>query len=232
MTVIHLVNQSAKISKSQANALAQGGQKYANLVAKAWGLESVKVTTTPTDGAWEFYLVDKFPADGPTGALGYHDVKDGKVVAYISTEITMGVIPGLPIPSPFGTIIPAFGGLPETLFGPSVFETLTHEIAEALVDPLINRYHLDENTGKAWLVEVGDQAGAYRFKVSIKFGPLLKTINMVAQDFTLPAFYTRTNPGPYSYTGKVTAPFQVDVEGCYAYMIPAGAGIKVGFDKD
>lgn len=230
MTTIHLVNQSAKIKPWQHKALAQGAQKYATLVAKAWGLEAVKVTTEPAVGAWEFYLVDKLPADGPQGALGYHDVKDGKVCAYISTEITMGVIAGLPMPSPFGVIIPAFGGTPESLFGPSVFETLTHEVAEALCDPLINRYHLDDATGKAWLVEVGDQAAAYRFKVSIRYGALLKRVDMVAQDFTLPSFYAHGS-APFSYTGKVSGSFVVD-EGCYAYMLPAGAGIKVGFDKD
>ena len=101
----------------------------------------------------------------------------------------------------------------------SLFEVLTHELAEAMVDPSVNRYALAPD-GKMWLIEIGDQADAYRFVVDI---PTLlingrpKT-RAIAQDFTLPAYYEPATPAPYSHTGKVSGAWKIDT-GCYAYVV-------------
>ena len=89
MTTIHLVDQSKKVNSTQTKSAGKGLTIYGNLVAKAWGLQAVTVTTVATPGAWEFYIVDALPAGSPANALGWHDYVDAKVVSYTSTATTM-----------------------------------------------------------------------------------------------------------------------------------------------
>jgi hypothetical protein len=233
MTTVRLINQSKKINSTQTKVLAAGLQQYGNLVAKAWGLEPVKVVTTPTAGAWEFYFVDTPPAGFPPTALGYHDYKNNKIISYISTVLTIPAIdPLLGKVSPFGIIIPAIdSSTPEFLMPMSFMEVLSHELADALLDANVNRYALNEVDGLMWFIETADHAGAYRFAINV---PTLlingrKTTRMICQDFTLPSFYTNQAPAPYSYTGKVSDRFTIDA-GCYGYFVQGGAGHTVGFD--
>jgi hypothetical protein len=231
MTNIQLINQSKKINATQMKVMVAGLQKYGNLVTKAWGLEPVKVSTTATPGAWEFYFVDTPPKGFPANALGYHDYVDNKIISYISTVLTMPVIdPLLPKVSPWGFIFDMGDGT-ETLMPMSFMEVVTHELADALLDANVNRYALNEVDGLMWFIETGDHAGAYRFALDV---PTLlingrKTTRMICQDFTLPSFYTNQAPAPYSYTGKVSNRFTID-PGCYGYFVQGGAGHTVGFD--
>ena len=229
---IHLINESKTVTSAQTKDLATGLTVYGGIVAQAWGLDQVHVSTGTFPGSWEFHIVDEFPAGAPSGALGYHDLVGDKVVAYISTELTMGHNATIAPPSPFGTIIPAIPAVgtlpaqPEQLLPQSLAEVLTHELAEALVDPFVNRYAFDEAAQQMWMVEVGDHADAYRFKLT--FG--LRRVSMICQDFTLPSFYDNEGVAPFSHTGQVSARFTVD-KGCYAYKIAAGAASSVGNDK-
>jgi hypothetical protein len=231
VATIQLINQSKKINSTQVKVMVKGLAMYGNLVAKAWGLEPIVVTQKPTAGAWEFYLVDKFPIGGPTGALGYHDYVGNKVVSYISTELTMPVIdPLLPKVSPWGFIFDMGNGT-ENLMAMSFFEVLAHELADALLDAYVNKYALNEVDGLMWFIETADHAGAYRFVLDV---PTIlingrKTTRMICQDFTLPSFYSNQAPPPYSYTGKVSNRFTID-PGCYGYFVQGGAGHTVGFD--
>lgn len=229
MTVIQLVNQSKKINTTQLGGLCAGMQKYGNLVAKAWGLEAVTVVSKPTVGAWKFYLVDQFPAGGPQNALGYHDFVNGEVVAYVSTAMTMPTLPAPLKITPWGVIIPALGDTPETLMPGGLSEVLAHEIAEALVDPTVNRFALNERTGELWLIEVGDQADAFRFTVTAQTTPT-RTVRMIVQDFCLPSYYVAGSAGPWSHTGKVTGPYVLDGN-AYCYKISGGSASTVGYDR-
>lgn len=231
MTTIQIINQSKKINSTQTKVMVKGLEQYGNLVAKAWGLEPVVVTQKAVEGAWQFYLVDKFPVGGPVNALGYHDYVGNKVVSYISTAMTMPDIdPLLPKVSPWGFIFDMGDGT-ENLMPMSFMEVLTHELGDALLDANVNRYALNEVDGLMWFIETCDHAGAYRFAMDV---PTLlingrKTTRMICQDFTLPSFYTNQAPAPYSYTGKVTNRFVID-PGCYGYFVQTGAGHTVGFD--
>jgi hypothetical protein len=227
MTVIQLVNQSKKINTTQLGNLCLGMQKYANLVAKAWGLQAVTVTSSPTKGAWMFFLVDQFPAGGPVNALGYHDFVNGQVVAYVSTAMTMPTLPAPLKITPWGVIIPGLGSTPETLMPGGFSEVLAHEIAEALVDPTVNRFAQDAHTGDLWLIEVGDQADAFRFTVTVG---TLRKVRMIVQDFTLPSYYVAGSSGPWSYTGKVSAPYALDGN-AYCYKVSGGIAHTVGYDR-
>lgn len=231
MASITLINQSKKINSTQAKVLAAGLQKYGNLVAKAWGLEVVKVSLIDAPANWKFYIVDELPAGSPPNALGWHDYIDDKVISYTSTKLTMPVIdPALPKVSPFGIIIPMGDGT-ESLMPMSLFEILSHELSETLVDPTVNRYALAPD-GKMWLLETGDNAAGYRFVMNVNTLLLngRATTRMICQDFCLPSFYeAQGHSGPYSYANKVSAPFTVD-QGCYATMYPTGAEVNVGFD--
>ena len=230
MIRVHLINESAKVTPGQAKDLATGLTKYGNMVAAAWHQEQVKVDVT--GGDWEFHIVDQFPVGAPQNALGYHDLAGDKVVAYISTALTMPKmlapdVNGNWFPSPFGTIISGVGGIPDTLMPGSLAEVLSHELAEAMVDPFVNRYAYDDAGKQFWLVEVGDHADAYGFVLTFGF----RKVQMICQDFTLPSFYDGQGVAPFSYTGKVSNRFTLD-KGGYAYTVAAGAVSTPGMDKD
>lgn len=231
--------------------LAAGAQVAANIVAADWGLRQVVVNTTPAPPtpsyAWKFYLVDKFPPAAPQRAYGYHTVEGDTVVAYINVPLCSSI---------FGTItdFPQVGTPKDSFYTPqkqilfpgSVSEVLTHELAEALVDPQVNRY-ADDGTdapGNMWMIEVGDHADSWRYvvtgSVTTTTGTIIKrrttrTQRMIAQDHTTPAFYDSYNTtGPYSHTGNAPGPFKIDVKNttCYAWRRSAtGAPITQGYDR-
>lgn len=240
MIRVQLVNQSAILSARDAKDLATGLTKYSRLVSQAWHMEQFSVSTQPYGADdWKFYVVDEFPAGAPQNALGYHaEQDDGTIVAYISASETMKPYPS-PMPdgstrqSPFGTIIdgvPTTGtipGTPDLLWPGSLGEVLSHELAEAMVDASVNRLAVDWVNGRAWVMEVGDHADANRFVLT--FG--IRRVRMICQDFTLPSFYDNHGKAPFSYTGKVSAPFTID-KGAYGQWMPLAGFTTVGIDRE
>ena len=224
MTQIVLVNKSVKLTADNMDVLTIAMQTYVNAVTKAWSLEAatVKYSTTKISGAWNFYLVDTFPADAPKNSLGYHNYSAAEgVFGYISAALTMPT----PVRTPFGKILygrkatKAHAATITRLEHGSLSEVISHELAEALIDPYINNYKLNDLDGSKWLIEVGDQAHAYNWMTTVTRG-IIKRISqdLILADFTLPSFYTNKLLAPYSYTNQVTSSFHLD-KNCYAYII-------------
>ena len=239
MRTIGLVNESKLISYWDWRTLRFAMQQFAELVAEAWDLDRPSVIEGAAPGGIELHVVDAFPPDAPANALGYHVRGTDRRLAYVTTTPELGIIVnGKATASPFGTIIeagpgtpatdtaPALPGSPEQLFPGSLSEVMSHEIAEAMLDPLITNYIKDEATGDQWLVEIGDHAGAYRHTLTI--GQHKQRV--IVADFTLPAFYDRQGIAPFSYTGKVSAPFTLD-QYCYGYKETGGVGVRMGVDS-
>jgi hypothetical protein len=198
MTNITLINEVPNLlSTGDLGRIRTAMETYANLVAVAWTLSAVTVVVsdTPIAGNYNFYITNRIKMG--TGILGYH-TKD------VAENIT--------------------GYIKERYISGSFSEVLSHEIAEALVDPLINLYKIDKVNKKSWLVEVGDQAYNSRFVIPVSSGPLnLVITRILCADFTLPSFYDNAGLAPYSYAKGVSAPFHLE-KTCYASIsdVPNG----------
>lgn len=216
---IRIINSSKRLSTADLGTLVKAMTVYTAAVAKAWNMSAPTITVGQPDptATINAFLVEEFPAGAPTNALGYHNVSafmtDGikRTACYINVALTMPA--SVTHITPFGTYLPKYGIISQG----SLSECLSHELAEAMIDPNINTFKYDSATNKSWLVEVGDHAHAYRWVVPIKTS-LVATTNCIVADFTLPSFYSLTAKAPYSYTGQVKAPFQLD-NGCYAYTV-------------
>jgi hypothetical protein len=250
MINVALMNQSKKVTTAQTKILAAGLTVYARPISPEWFAADVKVTAylatdlIPRD-AWPFYICDKLPAGSPPRAYGYHDYVDGKPVAWISTALTMPLASSSPfgliqsatpaIP-PFidvdGKLNPGLPAQPERLFSGSLCEVLSHELAEALVDPTINRY-ADNGQGQMLLMEVGDIADNLRYTVTVVTGVLRKKVRMIVQGWAKRSAYVVGAKPPYSYPDGISAPFVLNTaEGCYGWQVlVTGAGAGVGFDR-
>jgi hypothetical protein len=137
------------------------------------------------------------------------------------------------------------------LYFPGLVAVISHEVAEALVDPapLLPGVWKTDADGNDWLVEVGDQANAAHFvvesvttllrpkwvKVKGKLLPVRVMVGIkvnqtqVVADYTLPSFYDLKGTSPFSHTNSIiTAPFQ-HVALCYAWIRNATGGTLVQF---
>ena len=231
-----IVNQCTRLTATHLEVLRSRMAIYINQVAADWnrpGVNVVAAIDTVQDADMNFYIVDHFPAGAPSNALGYHAVdKTGKPVGYINASRAWpAAVHGM---TPYGTIVRGSAATktraarPEKLTAGSLSEVLSHEMSEAFIDPHINFYKTDTATGKTWLVEVGDQAHAYRYKIEGTDGP-----PVIVADYSLPAFYDRKAAGPFSKTGQVSAAFTLD-HNCYAFIVENGAGktINAQIDND
>jgi hypothetical protein len=223
MTNITLINEVPNLlSTGDLGRIRTAMETYANLVAVAWTLSAVTVVVsdTPIAGNYNFYITNRIKMG--TGILGYHtkDVAEN-ITGYINADRTLKRVG-----APFGWILRAYPKLKikERYISGSFSEVLSHEIAEALVDPLINLYKIDKVNKKSWLVEVGDQAYNSRFVIPVSSGPLnLVITRILCADFTLPSFYDNAGLAPYSYAKGVSAPFHLE-KTCYASIsdVPNG----------
>lgn len=227
---INIVIDSPIIPTNQWQPLASISEGHANLVAKDWGIQAQAVTigtkTDPT--AWlNVFIGDNYTL--PSNVLGEHLTADvnGNVLAYVSARKTMSRTG-----APFGYIVKGrkasltHKATPDTYVSGSLMEVLTHEIAEALVDPNINRVALCKSTNQNWLIEVGDQAHGSRFVISYT-DPKTKAVTQgICADYTLPSFYVEGSKAPWSHTGLVSAPFHLDAH-CYATIYDAKTGARI-----
>ena len=223
-TKINIVIQTPLLNPSTFPAIVAIEQQHANLVALDWNLpaQTVSIGTSIDPSAWLNVIVGDTHVF-PVNVLGEHIPadKNGNVLAYVSAHKTL-----TRAGAPFGDIVrgrkaTAFSkATPDKLVSDGFMECLTHEIAESMVDPTVGRYSLAKSKNQKWLVEVGDQAHAYLFLISYT-DPKTKVVTQaVCADYTLPSFYQEGAKAPYSHTGKVSAPFTLDV-GCYAKIVDA-----------
>jgi hypothetical protein len=189
-------------------------QGFCDQVTKAWKQPSVKVTTTPTPGAWLIHLTEK---KRQTGALGYHTGEGGIPTAYISFNAVVKKIWGLYY-KPFvikGKVIR------QATYSQGIISVIAHEVAEMLCDPAISTLSAKDAQGRNWLVEVCDHCSGVFSLVTVNG----KTA--ILPDVTTPAFYDVKAQGPYTLCNSVTAPFTMTPKGYGYYKTETGQLVKL-----
>lgn len=210
MANLTLVNESKKVSDADFLILVEATKKYVPLVTKAWGLPpmTVKGSKTRIAGDWNVVILDSFPNRAMNSvATGYHEVKDNTPISYVRTftKFTFGGWYK-------GSIIKGIVKRAPKVVYDGISTTLLHEVAEMLVDPYLTLRKQDAQ-GRNWMVEVCDHSH-YSFDLPTTLNGV--TTDVIAPDFTLPAFYSIGAKGPYSYQNNPKAPFTLGT-GCYGY---------------
>lgn len=152
-------------------------QAFANLVTEAWRLEPVRLhyaAAVPAADPSHWWLVVNSHSPDPSVG-GFHDIQPN----------------GLPFARVYAGDAEADG------YSASV--DLTHELAEMIVDPRIDKTW-DDGLGKVYLVEVGDPVE--------EDGLGFEILGTKCSNFVLPAYYGRSLPsgGPYDYRRVLASP--------------------------
>ena len=235
MKTVWLINQSKKLhNPDYVIQLALGMSEFAQKdVCPTWekepwtvhpGRGAIHLIKNPTQDVMIIYLVDEFADKTLTGILGYHEVVGGIPVGYVNVSLCWSIFGDAHFdgitPKPIDMITPY-----------SVSEVLSHEFAEMIIDPFINLFSQNVDK-KMWQMEVADPSDKFRYTKEIKWTALTvnsKTVNhfryMTFQDFVTPEFYRPGGQPPYSHTGAVTAPFNLD--GGYENVINGDMGYKI-----
>ena len=141
---------------------------------------------TPVAGHW---LLGVYDNSDQAGALGYHTV----------------TVQGQPIMKVFAKDTIAAGDL--------VSVTVSHELLEALADPMTTLAFQD-GSGKFWAGEVGDpvEADADGYLIN----------GVTVSDFILPSWFGGS--GPFDFQNKITAAFGLSPGGYAQFLDPNNAG--------
>eukprot|EP00696_Hemimastix_kukwesjijk_P011281 gnl/Hemi2/24172_TR8111_c0_g1_i1.p1 gnl/Hemi2/24172_TR8111_c0_g1~~gnl/Hemi2/24172_TR8111_c0_g1_i1.p1 ORF type:complete len:301 (-),score=34.98 gnl/Hemi2/24172_TR8111_c0_g1_i1:39-941(-) len=141
--VITVFNQSSVVTDAEAEIMVQATNQALPGFCTPWRLQVPRVrfvTGAPPAASldWEFILRDNSDVEG---ALAYHTETNGKVTGYI-----------------FAKTILSDGGV--VLYRDdstsTVASALTHEIYEALADPVCDGFWQDTSTGLLYCQEVAD----------------------------------------------------------------------------
>lgn len=178
MIRISAVNHSTVVSNEQLTPMLRAvGHQVAYDIAAAWDLPHVYVALSPANavpkGNWLLVVADD---SDQVGALGYHDeTADGKPVMYVFAKTVQQ--DNVPLSS-----------------------TISHEVGEALLDPQINRWALDYNSGRLYAYELCDacEADADGYEV----------LGQRVSDFLYPSYFDPSGKAPYDKSGLVKAPFE------------------------
>lgn len=157
-------------------------------IAPAWRMKPVGVQFVPRtslmpSGAWPVYVLDDSDMQG---ALGYHTTDNR----------------GVPYARVFGRTCLQFG-LP-------ICPTLSHEVAEAFVDPNVDQWR------NGYAVEVGDPVEADSYRVGFRFEEDEGRVYRVpVSDFAYPSWWEPNSRGPWDHMHKAPGPLQL-AKGGYA----------------
>lgn len=212
MITLTMVNESKKVSAADFAKMVEAAKAFVPLVTAFWEKPAITVTTAPARvaGTWNVCILDNFPNIAMNAkASGYHEVVNKTPIAYarVNTRYMLG--------SYFKGIIRKNGTVvlpPRCTQG--VITTVLHEIAEMIIDPFISERRTDA-LNRAWVLEVCDHAMS-------NWDLVVGGVNVIAPDFTLPAFYTVGANGPYSYRGTAKAPFTLSPGSYGFYDTPKG----------
>ncbi len=193
---LYVVNESTVVSDAELASWLPAFKVYVNHVRAYWPrpttLEVAAKGAIPDDG-WTLLLLDD--AD-QAGALGYHDYTPG----------------GKPISKCFCKT--------DQQAGYSQTVTITHELAEMMVDPWISELFQVSDT-QLYAKEVGDPVEADEFGYHISAGGQQPVL---VSDFVTPAWFIPGHPGPvYDHAKHCTAPLQI-LAGGYMSVFVSGRG--------
>lgn len=189
-----------------------------------WGFAKVEVSTANfmgdasksdlfKDFDMKVYVTNRL---GKLGIAGYHDVENGKPVAYVK--------PGTAY-SRFGYYHPALVAKGRTIFKESMklgsFGVMCHEIAEMLGNPLRNTFSEPDGLNRQWYREITDHVHGNDY---------MKVINgqkMVFPDCALPNFYKVRAATGLSIKGNLTKSFTLTPKGYGFYRGADGKLVKI-----
>lgn len=182
-----LLDQPQAVSTPELLRTAQALQDWANAdVAPVWGLPPVTVTLLPA-GA-------RHPAARPhQWLLHIMDVTDDQFAEGYHTVSIHGI--------PYGEV----GVLPSSADQGWV-DTASHELAELLIDPYVNRIAWDGKHA-GYITEACDPVSAYAYP----FGD--RGYSYLVSDFVYPAEFGLLAAGPYDRLRVLAAPFTTGVGG-------------------
>jgi len=208
MRTLTFVNESKILNQQDFNSIQSALSIFVDQVSNAWNLETTTVGQSPTrsPNGWNVCIVDKFP--NPTiGAYGYHEVLNGQPIAYIRADSFAT--------APLGKFRKglSFRGkvISKDRYQEGTALVVFHEVIEMLVDPQIMNLSDPDSKGRRWLLEPADHVRGAMYKITAKDGR-----DVIAPDWTLPAFYKLDTKAPYSYLNSVTTPFTLTPTG-YGY---------------
>jgi hypothetical protein len=171
--VIVDIDSGVSIADRQAAAAALTKQVQLHF-APAWGVSATVIgADTSGPGQWRLEL-HKVPTIA--GALGYHDRQaDGTPILYVFPELC-------------------------AQDGVSWTSCASHEILEALADPLLRRC-AQAPDGTIWSLEIADACESETYSID----------GVLVSDFCLDSYFEPEQgvKEQYDYLGKITAPFQI-----------------------
>lgn len=219
MSTLVFVNESKVLAATDANAIASALSIFVNQVCTAWNLPETPVITSATrsSAGWNVCVVDKFP-NSMMRAYGYHEVLNGQPIAYI--------LAGSFKTAPLGKFRKglSFKGkvISQDRYQEGTAAIVFHEVIEMLIDPTITNISKPDSKGRTWLMEPADHVRGGLYKIVAKDGR-----DVIAPDWTLPAFYDLSAKAPYSYLNLATAPFTLTPTGYGYYRDVHGALQKI-----
>ena len=143
---------------------------------------------------------------GKSGIAGFHDIENGKPVAYVKP----------------GTFYSRFGyyhaGItvkgkvifPETM-KMGMFGVLVHEVAEMLGNPLRNTFSVPDSQGRCWYREITDHVHGNDFM------KVINGVKCIFPDTALPNFYVVGAITNLSVKGNLTKSFTLTPKGYGSY---------------
>ena len=208
MRTLTFVNESKILNQQDFNSIQSALSIFVDQVSNAWNLETTTVGQSPTrsPNGWNVCVVDKFP-NPMIGAYGYHEVLNGQPIAYIRADSFAT--------APLGKFRKglSFKGkvISKDRYQEGTALVVFHEVIEMLVDPQIMNLSDPDSKGRRWLLEPADHVRGAMYKITARDGR-----DVIAPDWTLPAFYKLDEKAPYSYLNSVTTPFTLTPTG-YGY---------------
>lgn len=202
---VAVLNRSSKLTDAEAAALVLDLQTYATKhFASVWNIDARLKFVDHSDmvgwkGAWNLLLLDN---SDEANALGYHDITpEGMPVgkAFIATDLQYGAEPSV---------------------------TVSHELAEMILDPHVNLTAWDPRRNYFVAYEASDAVEAD--EIAFKVGSHLMS------DFVTPSFFDPSRYGKgdrYSYRGNVHQPFEL-AEGGYEILFIPGRGWTQNFKRE
>lgn len=164
-----------------------------------WGFGKINISISalqPTD--IPIYITNR---KGKFRIAGYHDVENGKPVAYVK--------PGTAY-SRFGYYHPASRLLKESMTL-KTFGVVIHELMEILGNPLRNTFSEPDSQGRQWYREITDHVHGNEFM------KVINGVKCVFPDCALPNFYKVGATTDLSIRGNLTKPFTLTPKG-YGYF--------------
>jgi hypothetical protein len=214
---IAVINSSNTLSNTDGQYMVDALNKILPLFCSDWSIPScsavyVKKGTTINIDTKIFFL-DNSDAQG---ALGYHDLSNGKPYGRVFVQSILKYGPILW--SPDST-------------KPTVAQCLAHEAFELLINPFCNSWWMLPDNRTLYPSEVSDPVQGNIVLVTLSYStttttaPIRKnltTVKVGMSDWVLPSWTNFQGSRPFNRNNTLTAPFQI-APGGYEYVLKGGS---------